>query len=248
MVAVRHHRPHPLLVLLTTALALSACAGGNAAPESAHGSPASDSGPASVRTPDSPTAPAQPPGFVADIQPVTASDLGRSWHQGCPVGAEQLRQIKMTYWGFDAQAHTGTLVVNHTLAADAVTVFRSLYERRFPIHRMKPVSAYGGDDNVSMANDNTSGFNCRDAVTGGPAKWSAHAYGEAIDVNTVENPYVLDGEVLPAAGRAYADRAPYRPGMAVPDGVLVKAFASVGWSWGGVWSEPDYQHFSSGGH
>jgi hypothetical protein len=35
--------------------------------------------------------------------------------------------------------------------------------------------------------------------------------------------------------------------MAVPGGVLVRAFAGVGWGWGGRWSDPDYQHFSANG-
>jgi hypothetical protein len=137
--------------------------------------------------------------------------------------------------------------VHRTVAADVVTVFRALYNQRFPIRRMVPVAAYGGSDDASMAADNSSGFNCRNAVTGGPAKWSAHAYGKAIDVNTVENPYILNGDVLPPAGRAYTNRATYRPGMAVPGGVLVRAFAAAGWGWGGHWSDPDYQHFSRDG-
>src|SRR5262249_47471411 len=101
---------------------------------------------------------------------------------------------------------------------------------------------------ASMAADNTSAFNCRFAVATGPKHWSAHAYGEAIDVNTIENPYREGGSVLPPAGRRYLDRSDVRPGMAVPGGVLVQAFASVGWLWGGRWTgSPDYQHFSSTG-
>src|SRR5918992_277098 len=78
-----------------------------------------------------------------------------------------------------------------------------------------------------------------------PRRWSMHAYGKAIDVNPVENPYLGGGRVQPPAGRAYLNRSRVRPGMAVPGGVLVRAFASAGWSWGGYWSgTPDYQHFS----
>jgi hypothetical protein len=72
-----------------------------------------------------------------------------------------------------------------------------------------------------------------------------HAYGEAIDVNPVQNPYVEGGEVQPASGAAFLDRADVRPGMAEPAGELVRAFSAVGWYWGGRWSaSPDYQHFS----
>ena len=98
-----------------------------------------------------------------------------------------------------------------------------------------------------MAADNTSGFNCRYAVAPGPPQWSAHAYGDAIDVNTVENPYVEGGDVQPPAGTAFTNRSDLRPGMAFYGGELVSAFAAVGWQWGGRWSDPDYQHFSSTG-
>lgn len=154
--------------------------------------------------------------------------------------------MHVRYRGFDGGAHVGVLVVNRRVAPDVATVFRRLYAARFPIRRMTPVAAFHGSDDASMAADNTSGFNCRRAVGG--TGWSEHAYGTAIDVNPVENPYVLGGRVLPPAGRAYRDRVRVRPGMAVPGGVLVRAFASVGWKWGGRWaSSPDYQHFSVSG-
>ena len=100
-----------------------------------------------------------------------------------------------------------------------------------------------------MAADNTSGFNCRYADAPGPPQWSMHAYGLAIDVNTIQNPYVEPGSgVQPRAGAAYLDRSDIRPGMAYPRGILVSAFSSVGWGWGGNWAgSPDYQHFSVNG-
>ena len=193
------------------------------------------------------SAAATPPPFQATARRITAADLGASWHPGCPVGPEQLRQLTLSYWGFDGLAHTGRLVVNAAVTSSVIRVFATLYRQRFPIRQMEPVSVFGGSDDASMAADNTSGFNCRNAVAAGPPRWSAHAYGQAIDVNTVENPYLDAGKVLPPAGATFAERSPYRPGMAVPGGVLVQAFAAVGWSWGGRWSDPDYQHFSSTG-
>lgn len=188
------------------------------------------------------------PPFVAAVRPVTAAQLGRSWHPGCPVGPAELRVVRLSYWGFDGKRHVGALVVNRAVTVDVATVFRILYRARFPIRRMTPVAAFGGSDDRSMAVDNTSGFNCRYVVAPGPKRWSVHAYGEAIDVNTVENPYLEGGRVLPPAGSAYADRAHLRPGMAVAGGALVRAFASVGWSWGGRWTaSPDWQHFSKTG-
>jgi hypothetical protein len=131
---------------------------------------------------------------------------------------------------------------------DVVVVFRTLYHLRFPIRQMRPIDAFHGSDDRSAAADNTSGFNCRKTVASGPTSWSMHAYGEAIDVNDVENPYYVGKRVIPPAGKRYRDRADVRPGMAVEGGVLVRAFASVGWGWGGRWAgSPDYQHFSSNG-
>jgi hypothetical protein len=190
---------------------------------------------------------ALPPFHVA-VAPVTAAELGASWHQGCPVGPAKLRTLHVSFVGFDGRAHTGAIVVHRDVTGEVTTIFRRLYAARFPIHRMQPVATYSGSDPRSMAADNTSGFNCRYAVAAGPKRWSAHAYGEAIDVNTVENPYVQGSDVLPAAGRSYLDRTRYRKGMAVAGGVLVRAFASVGWLWGGRWTAgPDYQHFSRTG-
>jgi hypothetical protein len=179
---------------------------------------------------------------------VTAAELGASWHAGCPGEPVQLRRLTLSYWGFDNAPHTGALIVNAKVVSAVSAAFRTLYNERFPIRSMRPVSEFGGSDDASMAADNTSAFNCRYAVADGPPKWSAHAYGEAVDVNTVENPYLDGGKVLPPEGAAYARRTPYRPGMAVPGGQLVQAFATVGWHWGGAWTgSPDYQHFSSTG-
>jgi len=187
------------------------------------------------------------PAFTSTVSRVTAADVASSYHVGCPVGPAQLRALHLSYWGFDSQSHTGTMIVNAAVVSSALAVFGSLYAQRFPIRRMVPVDAFGGSDPASMAADNTSAFNCRNAVAPGPPHWSVHAYGEAIDVNTVENPYVQGGAVLPAAGSAFLDRANLRPGMAYPGGALVSAFAAVGWPWGGRWSDPDYQHFSATG-
>jgi hypothetical protein len=191
---------------------------------------------------------AQAPTFEHSVSRVTKAELRYSWRPGCPVAPVQLRRIRLTFWGFDRRAHTGTLVVHASAVGDVVRVFSRLYAARFPIRRMRAIDVYGGSDERSMAADNTSAFNCRYAVASGPKRWSAHAYGRAIDVNPVENPYVQGGRVRPPAGRAYLNRGNVRPGMAVRGGVVVRAFAAVGWSWGGRWGgTPDYQHFSATG-
>jgi hypothetical protein len=184
------------------------------------------------------------PAFHSSIARVTRAEVKYSYRAGCPVAPSQLRRVTVSYVGFDGKAHQGALVVNTKVTTDVLAVFGFLYRQRFPIRRMEPIDAYRGNDNASMAADNTSGFNCRYAVTTGPKQWSVHAYGEAIDVNPVENPYLEAGKVLPPAGAAYRDRSRVRPGMAVASGVLVYAFDSAGWHWGGLFDAPDYQHFS----
>jgi hypothetical protein len=190
----------------------------------------------------------QAPPFTHSVARVTAAQLPHSWHRGCPVSPTQLRRLSVGYWGFDRRRHTGALIVNVRAVRPLTRVFSRLYAARFPIRRMRPIDAYGGNDERSLDADNTAAFNCRYAIAPGPKRWSVHAYGLAVDVNPVENPYVVAGRVHPRAGHAYLDRSRYRRGMAVPGGVLLRAFASVGWLWGGRWSgSPDYQHFSATG-
>jgi hypothetical protein len=183
------------------------------------------------------------PAFTGTVEPVRWSDLRFSYRAGCPVGPSELRTVAVSHWGFDGKPYVGRVVVAKRVAPGVVSVFRTLWRAKFPIRRLQPVSAYRGSDDASMAADNTSAFNCR--FVGGTSRWSMHAYGEAIDVNPVENPYVRGSTVSPPAGRAYLDRANSRPGMAVRGGVLVRAFAAAGWKWGASFG--DYQHFSTTG-
>ena len=173
---------------------------------------------------------------------------GRSWHRGCPVGLGKLRLLELSHWGFDGEVHRGRLVVHRRAAEDVLAAMRSLYDERFPIRRMRLIDSYGGDDRRSMAADNTSAFNCR-SVAGQPGVWSEHAYGLAIDINPVENPFVSpDGSVSPPEGEPFADRSRREPGMIRRGDATVRAFARRGWEWGGNWSPAkDYQHFSARG-
>ncbi len=184
--------------------------------------------------------------FSSDVLPVSAEQVPHSWRPGCPVPLEDLRLLSVTYWGFDAQAHQGALVVHADQADDMVTVMRRLYEEQFPIERMDVIDVFDGDDDASMAANNTSAFNCRE-VSRRPGVWSQHAFGTAIDINPVQNPYILrNGTVLPPD--AVTDRATPIPGLIGPDGVVVEAFREIGWGWGGNWSGVlDYQHFSASG-
>jgi hypothetical protein len=190
----------------------------------------------------------QAPPFAHGVARVDATQLRYSWRPGCPLAPARLRRVQLTFWGFDGRAHTGTLVVNAQVVPSVVKVFARLYAARFPLRSLRPIDTYHGSDERSLAADNTAGFNCRYVIGPGPRRWSVHAYGEAIDVNPVENPYLESGRVHPRAGRAFLDRSHVRPGMAVRGGVLVRAFAAAGWWWGGRWAgSPDYQHFSATG-
>jgi hypothetical protein len=187
-------------------------------------------------------------GSVERIAPELRRQMsGVSWHRGCPVGFKNLRVVRVRHWGFDGTVHRGRLVVHRDSARPMLWTMRDLFKMRFPIHRMHLVDAYDADDRRSMAADNTSAFNCR--FVAGTNRWSEHAYGHAIDVNPVENPYVTsDGHVSPPAGAPYVDRSQRVPGLIHRRGPVVVAFAEIGWEWGGNWSWPkDYQHFSAGG-
>jgi hypothetical protein len=182
------------------------------------------------------------------IDDATGARMAASWRPGCPVPLEGLRLLTLDHWGYDGAEHRGELVV-HADHADAVlSVFAALFDARYPIEKVQLVDEYGGDDGRSMAANNTSAFNCR-ASAGDASAWSEHAYGRAIDINPVQNPYVSSsGAVEPDAGRAYTDRSRSARGLIRSGGVVVRAFRAIGWGWGGTWQRSkDYQHFSRSG-
>jgi hypothetical protein len=173
---------------------------------------------------------------------------GSSWRPGCPVGLNRLRLLDLTYVGFDRETHRGRLVVHANHAKAIVSVFKRLYSIGYPIRRMELVDRYGADDRRSMAHDNTSAFNCR--FVAGTERWSNHAYGLAVDINPIENPYVSGSHVSPPEGRRYADRSRDARGMIHAGDAVVKAFARrAGWEWlgDGPGTARDYQHFSADG-
>ncbi len=185
---------------------------------------------------------------VSELDAATrALMIGSSWRPGCPVPLRDLRSVRVRYWGFDHRAHMGRLVVHRWYARSTVRVFRRLYEIRYPIERMRLVDRYGADDRRSMAANNTSAFNCRWRA-GVCCTWSQHAYGRAIDIDPVQNPFVWNGGVSPPAGVAYLDRSLRRRGMIHTRDPVWWAFRAAGWEWGGDWRPyPDYQHFSVNG-
>jgi hypothetical protein len=185
---------------------------------------------------------------AATLSPSLRVQLRRtSWHTGCPVALDQLRYLRIAYWDFTHRPQLGEMVVKASAVRAVQGAFARLFAARFPIRRMRLVDRYGGSDYASIEADNTSSFNCRDAT--GSSRWSEHAYGLAIDVDPIENPYVYaNGTTSHAASRPFLNRHDVRPGMAEPGGTLVRAFAAVGWGWGGRWPLPtDFQHFSVNG-
>jgi beta-lactamase class A len=173
----------------------------------------------------------------------TVEELGSSWRAGCPVGPSELRVLTIPYIDFEGRSQEGELVVAARLAPVVERAFAQLRREGFRIARMEPVAEFGGDDDASMAADNTSGFNCRPVA--GTTRWSDHAYGTAIDINPVENPYVQRGRIDPPAGAAFVDRTNVRTGMLVDGGPAVSAFDAIGWEWGGRWNQPDHQHVAA---
>jgi hypothetical protein len=165
-------------------------------------------------------------------------------HADAPVRCERLALVGFAYLGFDGREHgDGELVVLDLLADQVLAIFAELKARRFPIQQARLMNAYEGDDDASMDANNTSAFNDRNVI--GTQSISMHAYGAAVDINPIQNPYLeRDGGALtiaPKSGMDYARRRPLRPGMAES---FVSVFTAHGFTvWGGRWRNPDYQHF-----
>ena len=168
----------------------------------------------------------QAPLFMVDSGPIPTGILAKmkqnSWHDGCPVPYSDLIYMQLTYWGFDGKAHVGELIVHEKIEREISEIFSELYNNRFAIEKMKLIDEYGGDDGASMADNNTSAFNCR--YVSGTKRWSRHAYGMAIDINPLINPYVQGKHVSPEAGEKYLDRKTNTMGMVVRGDPCLQSF------------------------
>ena len=241
-------------------LLLTGCAGApapaattSATPTAAATSTTATPTPAPAVTPTptpTPTAPRPPATAAAVISAVPVSQWQRivavgAWHPGCPVTRTSLRRVEVNFHGFDGAVHRGVLVVNADVATSVAAIFTQLFARGFPIHRMDPIEAFGGDDNASMAADNTSAYNCRrSSQANAPAGLSPHANGRAVDVNPYENPWVD-----PRCGCFSPDsrygRQRTGTGVIAKGGTAWTAFTRAGWTWQDN-STIDYQHFDTG--
>ena len=178
------------------------------------------------------------------------------FYSKCPVPLSGLRVLTLTFWGFDGHVHTGQLVTNASSVTPLTKVFRKLFAMRFPIRHMALTDEYGAASQIPKDGDITYSFSCRQAVASpcnggkvtGTGSWSEHAYGEAVDLDPVENPYVGCGQTRDKTAVSYMKRTRIRPGMVTP--AVLADFQAVGWGWGGSWygSTKDYMHFSANGH
>ncbi|MCO8128021.1 DUF4214 domain-containing protein [Acidimicrobiia bacterium EGI L10123] len=183
---------------------------------------------------------------VEAVGPGTPYPLTASWRPGCPVGPADLRAVTFPHFRPDGSIGRGVLIVHRDVVPDVAVLVRAAHGSRFPITQAHPVDEFGGDDDASMAADNTSAFNCR--AVAGTTTWSQHAYGRAIDVNPVRNPSVRGDRIDPPSGGAYLDRTDVRPGMLVEGSAVIDAADRLGWGWGGRWaSGADHQHVSRNG-
>ncbi len=193
-------------------------------------------------------------GAAAGVAPLTPQQCARMQETKVlsaenPAPCARLAQVSFRYRDFQGKLHDdGRVVVLDAVAPQVQDIFDELLARGFPLQMAQPLEAYRGDDEASMRDNNTSAFNGR-PMTGGGA-WSKHAYGVAIDINPLQNPYIgknaaQDTVVLPpAANPDYVTRKP-RPGMA--EAVRDVFFRHGFLVWGGYWKQPiDYQHFEIG--
>ncbi|MDD5562014.1 MAG: M15 family metallopeptidase [Candidatus Omnitrophica bacterium] len=180
--------------------------------------------------------------------PVVDSDISLAdalRKEAPPEFKKRQRLINVLYYSFDGKIHKGQLVIEERLVEDICEVFRVAFKYKFPFGSVIPIShdrffknGKWNEDDLSMMSNNSSAFNYR-AVTGG-TKLSRHAYGFAIDINPVQNPYIKGSIVLPP-GAVY-DTA--KPGTLAYNSPVVRTFKRLGWAWGGDWkSLKDYQHF-----
>ena len=184
---------------------------------------------------------------IGTVPPAVRARMGATWSPACPVRLADLRYLTVSFRGFDGRPHTGELVVHRRVAGQVVSVFARLYRAAFPIEEMRLVTTADLEAHPTGDGNNTAAFVCRAARN--QRRWSAHAYGLAVDVNPFQNPYRRGDLVLPELASSYLDRGRARPGMIRPGDVVTSAFAAIGWTWGGTWRSPtDLMHFSATGN
>jgi len=184
---------------------------------------------------------------AAPISPAIRTRMGETYKAGCPVALGDLRYLTLVFRGFDGRAHTGEVVVRQAAVPRFVAAFRRLFALGFPIEEMRLPGTKDMTERPTGDGNDTAAFVCRPAR--GQTRFSAHAYGLAVDVNPFQNPYVKDDLVLPELASAYRDRSWVRDGMFERGSAALHAFTDNGFTWGGSFSRPkDYQHMTLTGN
>ncbi len=182
-------------------------------------------------------------GFFYEPLPATVFRRmsGVSYPEDCTVPRDSLRYLNVLYINFDDEEQVGELVCNEQIAEDLAEIFYDLYRERYPLESVRLIDDFGGDDDASMLANNTSCFNYR--TVAGSSSLSNHAYGLAIDINPLYNPWVNHGKVSPPEAEPYADRSADFPHKITKEDFCCQCFVNHGFFWGGNWNNPDYQHF-----
>ncbi len=158
------------------------------------------------------------------------------------VTYDDLQYIRPLYIDFNGEIQVGELVVAKEIAQEMCEIFRELYDVKYPIEKMEAIYKYDFLDRASMEDNNTSGFNYR--LVDGTDRLSKHAYGLAVDINPMQNPFIQGNYISPKGSELYRDRESYQKGMILEGDVVYNAFMKRGYTWGGHWNTmKDYQHF-----
>lgn len=162
------------------------------------------------------------------------------WSSECIIPLKKLKLLNLTHYNFDNRIEVGQMVVHSSKADSVITIFQELFALKFPIHTIRLIDEFEGDDELSMKANNSSCFNFRKIA--GSDRLSLHAYGLAIDINPIQNPFIQKGNISPTSGKNFINRSNIKAGMVEP---IVKVFFKYGFTeWGGNWQEPiDYHHF-----
>ncbi len=185
--------------------------------------------------------------YSCSISPLSASTKremqGRTWNEDCPVPLEDLAILELKHWGMDGTVQSGEIVVHRLLAKEVADIFRELFDLRFPMDKVRTYENYSvGKYAIHNA---TVGFYCRKAQDA-PTEWSSHAYGLAIDINPLINPFLDPKEGWwPSGSELYNERDGQKGKIALQSDVF-NVFAKYGWRWGGLDHNPDYMHFQKG--
>lgn len=152
----------------------------------------------------------------------------------------QLSLIDVEYYSFDGLIHRGQIVMNKELINDTVDMFKRILDTRFPISKVVPNAhpEYMHDTKKLVFEDSvTYGFGYRKVKD--TKKLSLHAYGRAIDINPLQNPYIRfkDQKKIIFPPTAKWDLSV--SGTLHKDLAFIKFIESRGWEWGGHWTKAD---------